>query len=86
MSFFSQIAFELGLSQPATGYQIVDYNGEAIYIEGVRRILNLTGASIRFETKRALIEFTGEGLTLDRADEGSAVVRGKVTGIGVTER
>lgn len=86
MSFFSEIAFELGISAPATGYQIVDYNGEAIYIEGVKRILNLTGEAIRFETRKALIEFTGEELVLDRADEGSAVVRGKVRGISVEQR
>lgn len=86
MSFFSEIAFELGLTPPTTGYQIVDYNGEAIYIEGIKRILNLTDDRIRFETRRALIEFSGEGLVLDRADEGSAVVRGKVKGIQVEER
>lgn len=86
MSFVSQIAYELGLSAPATGYQIVDYNGEAVYVEGIRRVLTLTDVAIRLECKRAFLELAGEGLILDRADEGSIVVRGKVTEIKVTER
>ena len=74
MSFFSEVAFELGLTSPATGYQIVDYNGEAIYIEGIRRILNLTPEAIRFEARRGILECTGQGLILKRIDDASRVV------------
>lgn len=86
MSFFAEMANTLGFTPPSVGYQIVDYNGEAVYVEGIKRILFLSDESIRLETKRAFITFSGENLLLERADEGSVVIRGKVKGIAVDER
>ncbi len=81
MSFFDEILSETGLSLPASGYNIVDYNGEVLYAEGIKRVLSFDRTSVRLEARKAVITVDGEDLTVEKLDEGSAVVAGSITAV-----
>lgn len=85
MSFFDEILYETGFSSPATGFNIIDYNGDMVYAEGIRRVLTFDRASVKLEAKRAVITIEGDELTVKKLDEGSAIISGNIRAV-VTEK
>ena len=71
MSFFDEILSETGLSLPASGYNIVDYNGEVLYAEGIKRVLSFDRTSVRLEARKAVITVDGEDLTVENLTRGA---------------
>lgn len=86
MSFFDEIRDIIGFVPPATGYNIIDYNGEIVYAEGIRCILTFDTAEVRLEARHALITVEGEGLTVKNLDEGSAVIAGSIAAVRTEKR
>ena len=86
MSFFEEIRDIPGFVPPTTGYNIIDYNGEIVYAEGIRRILTFDTAEVRLEARHALITVEGEGLTVKNLDEGSAVIAGSIAAVRTEKR
>lgn len=79
MSFFKEVADVLNASgKCGDGYNIINYGGEAIYIEGIRRILSIDPQNMRFDCKKKIISLTGEDLNVSQMEDGCAVVVGKV--------
>ena len=85
MSFFDEILYETGFTQPASGFNIIDYNGDMLYAEGIKRILTFDASTVKLEARRAVITIEGDGLSVKKLDEGSTVIEGVIRSI-LTEK
>ncbi|MCL2676005.1 MAG: YabP/YqfC family sporulation protein [Firmicutes bacterium] len=83
MSFFSEIAKRAGLSELSLsgGYNVVNYNGEAIYVEGVRRLLRVEEEEIAIELRGAVVTLRGAGLNIFELSDG-VIINGRVEVMG----
>ena len=61
-----------------TGYTLIDFNGERLYIEGVTRLVSVTESEIKVETAKEIVAVEGEGLSLSEMDDGSVTIAGKI--------
>ena len=80
MSFFSEIAAGLGLSELklSGGYSVINYNGEAVYLEGVVRLLSVDSECIKLRLRGANVALTGTELNIAELS-GSVIIKGDVT-------
>ena len=80
MGFFKEIAEVLGYTeaQLALGYHYSNYNGAAVYIEGVKRILRIDGEEMVFQLPRGVLHVAGNGLTVDRLCGAAVLLRGEI--------
>lgn len=82
MSFFKEVADALNATgKSGDGYNIINYGGEAIYIEGIRRILSIDPVNMRFDCKKKIIVLSGENLRVSQMEDGCVVVVGKVVSV-----
>ncbi|WP_251617955.1 YabP/YqfC family sporulation protein [Pumilibacter muris] len=69
----------------ALGYNYVNYNGEAVYLEGIQSVLRIDGEEIAFRLKRGVLYVTGEELTVSDLCGASVLVRGKIAAVETGE-
>lgn len=81
--FYDEVLKEIGA---LNGFCIVNRNGEAVYVEGIKRVLNLDESEVRLACKRAVVTVSGIGLSVRTLDEGSAVIAGDVTSVTTEKR
>lgn len=63
-NFFSEIKKELKLPDIDGGYNIVNINGNAVYVEGQRGLVSLSDSQIIFKVKNKIITVLGSNLFL----------------------
>jgi len=87
MSFYREIGNVLGLdwARIANGYSFVNYNGEAVYIEGIKKIVNVSDTEIVVDTSKRRVRIFGEALSVFSLEDKTMVVKGKITDTGVIE-
>lgn len=80
MSFFSEAANVLGLDYigQTGGFNIVNYSGEALYLEGIRRIVRISGEEIVFDCKKAVVTVAGERLKIHELEGSSVIIKGRI--------
>ncbi|MCL2255505.1 MAG: YabP/YqfC family sporulation protein [Firmicutes bacterium] len=81
MSFFVEVANAMGLDsiKIASGYQIINYNGDAVYVEGFSQVLSIGESEIVLKLKkRGKIVISGENLSVASLETGSVIVKGKI--------
>ena len=83
VSFFREIGNLVGLdwAKVALGYCTVNYNGEAVYIEGVKKIVSIADTEVIISVKDKNLKIVGEGLQISNLEEKTIVVRGEVFGV-----
>lgn len=83
MSFFNEIADMLGYSEAriALGYNYVNYNGEAVYVEGALGIIKITDCEIVLRIKRGVLYVYGEGLKISDLCGKSVLIRGNIDSV-----
>lgn len=81
MSFFNEVSSLLGFdaAKLATGYQIINYNGEAVYVEGFKRVAVISDTEIILELKKGKITLKGSDLKITLLESTSVIVKGKIT-------
>jgi hypothetical protein len=86
MSFFNDISRILGggTGNIVEGYNIVNVDGKALYIDGVKRILEIGDTSIRLSTKKAIIEVLGIDLVVSQSNRDTIILRGTITNINLS--
>ncbi len=86
MSFFKEVAATLGLdaSSIANGYQIIDYNGNAVYCEGFKRVLSVGENEVALGLKGKRIVVSGEGLSIKELENNTVIIVGKIRSV-ITE-
>jgi hypothetical protein len=80
MSFYQEIGNILGLdwARIAGGYSLVNYNGEALYIEGIKKVLLVTDAEIVLDTGKPRVRVTGERLAVHSLEEKTIIIKGRI--------
>ncbi|MCL2861235.1 MAG: YabP/YqfC family sporulation protein [Firmicutes bacterium] len=80
MSFFSEVAKTMGLDslRIASGYQVINYNGEAAYVEGFVQVLSIDNNEIVLKLKKGKIVISGENLSVASLETGAIIVKGNI--------
>lgn len=68
------------ISEPF-GYQIINYGGEALYVEGFVRIGVIEREKIEFLLRRGAIVAEGCDLAISVLTEGTCLIEGKITSV-----
>ncbi|MDR1138925.1 MAG: YabP/YqfC family sporulation protein [Clostridiales bacterium] len=63
------------------GFSIVNFDGQAIYIEGITRILEVNIVNIKLATKHNVIEILGKQLYIQQSNKNSISIKGDITAI-----
>ena len=77
MSFFGEMASALGFDEArlALGYNYIVYNGEAVYIEGVKRILRIDENETAFSVAGGVVYVSGKSINVADLCGGRVTVR-----------
>lgn len=88
MSFFGEMASVLGFDEAklALGYNYVNYNGEAVYIEGITAVLRVDSDEMAFRIKHGVLYVAGTDLSVYELCEKSVLVRGNITAVETGEK
>lgn len=80
MSFFNEIGKTIGLDwiKLASGYNVINYNGEALYIEGIKKILKISNTEILVSTAKLIITVAGSELNVYDSNCESIIIKGKI--------
>jgi len=83
VSFFREIGNLIGLdwARVAAGYCTVNYNGEAVYIEGVKKIVSISNEEIILQVKDKNLKVVGKNLQISNLEDKTVIVRGEVFGV-----
>lgn len=79
MSFLREIAEKAG-ERARGGYAVFNFNGECVYLEGVERLVTLSGEKIEFSAFGKLICVEGENLEIAEMERGCAMISGRISG------
>lgn len=79
MSFFKEISDKIG-RRFTGGYNIINFGGEYIYVEGIGRVLSLDEGKIELSSGDTLLEIVGENLEITELEKGSVIIKGRITG------
>lgn len=79
MSFFEEVKREVGVTdiQLLSGFSYVNFCGETIYLEGVKRLEKISDDCIVVRTKYAVIEVCG-CLKVESITQNSMVICGRI--------
>jgi len=85
MSFYREIGNLLGLdwARIANGYSFVNYNGEAVYIEGIKKIVTIEDSLIVVDSPKTRIRVEGEDLSIFSLEEKTMIIKGRIIKAGV---
>ena len=83
MSFFGEIASVLGYDEAklSLGYNYVVYNGEAVYIEGIKKILRIDARVAAFMLRKGVLYVEGKDLVMADISGGSVLIRGEIQAV-----
>ena len=75
MSFFREISEKV---KKKGSYTLVNYGGNALYIEGVKKIIDVTDSVMEFALKEGTLLVEGTGLYLIDIEDGTLIIKGEV--------
>lgn len=80
MSFFGEIARALGWDEAksALGYHYINFNGAAVYVEGVKSVLRVDGEEMAFAVPGGILYVGGKDLCVDDLRGADVTVRGEI--------
>lgn len=79
MSFFNEIANAIGDSVKSAGnYNIINYNGDSVYIEGIRRIVSIADDKIVLSVKSGRLTVEGESLYVFDVEKECLIIKGRI--------
>ncbi len=73
-------AIRSALSEPFS-YQIINYGGRAVYVEGFLRVTVIETDKIQFLLKKSVVTVAGKNLTVSALTAGTCLVEGKVESV-----
>lgn len=82
MSFVTEAAKSIKQSiREPFSYQIINYGGRALYIEGFVRVTAIESDKMEFLLRKSLITVTGKDLSLSKLTKDSCMIEGIVEGV-----
>lgn len=82
-NFFEEIKRELKISKLDSNYQMVNINGNILYVEGHKGLINLSDEMIMFKTKNKIISVSGRGLKLKILSSTTLSIMGEIESVEV---
>ncbi len=82
-NFFSEIKKDLQLPDFDGGYNIININGKAVYIEGHKGLVSLAEDLVRFKVKDKIISVKGKELKLKILSSVTLSIAGEIEEISV---
>jgi sporulation protein YqfC len=82
-NFFSEIKKELKLPDIDGGYNLVNINGKAVYIEGHKGLISISSETIQFKVKDKIIIVSGKDLKLKILSSVTSSIAGEIENISV---
>ncbi len=82
-NFFSEIKNELKLPNFDGGYNLVNINGKAIYVEGHKGLVSLSEQMVKFRVKDKIISVEGEDLKLKILSSVTLSITGEIKNINI---
>ncbi len=82
-NFFSEIKKELKLPDIDGGYDLVNINGKAVYIEGHKGLISISSETIQFKVKDKIIIVSGKDLKLKILSSVTSSIAGEIENISV---
>ncbi len=82
-NFFSEIKKELKLPSLDSNYQMVNINGNILYVEGHKGLINLSDELIMFKTKNKIISVSGKDLKLKILSSTTLSIMGEIESVEV---
>ena len=84
MSFFKEIAGKVG-SHALGGYNLINFNGEHVYVEGIDRLLGISPERIEMKIGKRVLAVTGTELEVSELEKGSVTISGRIEGESIVE-
>ena len=81
MSFFDDIKYR-STAGKALIYSAVIFGGESVFIEGITRVVTVSGSKMEFSAGKKLITVLGENLEIDELETETVIVKGRIRGVG----
>ena len=82
-NFFSEIKKELKLPDFDGGYNIININGKAVYVEGHKGLVSLAEDLVRFKVKDKIVSVKGKELKLKILSSVTLSVAGEIEEVSV---
>lgn len=82
-NFFSEIKKDLKLPSFDGGYNLVNINGKAVYVEGHRGLVSLSDEMVRVRVKEKVISISGKNLKLKIMSSVTLSVAGEIQSIAI---
>lgn len=86
MSFFKEVSEIFGLewAKVSLGYSYVNYNGNAVYIEGFKKVLSVEGDCLKFLVgKKEILTVSGSDLAIFLLEKNTIMIKGLIKSIEV---
>ncbi len=75
MSFFSELNEKIN---KRGSYTLVNYGGRALYIEGIKRIIDLGIDAVTLAVKEGELVVEGRGLSVLEVEDGTMIIKGAI--------
>jgi sporulation protein YqfC len=82
-NFFSEIKKDLQLPDFDGGYNIININGKAVYVEGHKGLVSLAEDLVRFKVKDKIVSVKGKELKLKILSSVTLSIAGEIEEISV---
>lgn len=82
MSIFREISEKIGYAATG-GYNIVNFGGKHVYVEGADRLVELSDERVVLAAGKKTITVTGEELTVSDYEKGAVTIDGRISGESV---
>ena len=81
MSFFDDIR-RCAATGIKYGYSIVLFGGEAVYMNGITRVLEIGPERMAFASEKRIIAITGSDMAVSELEKDSVMIKGHIKNIG----
>lgn len=81
MSFFDDIR-RCAATGIKYGYSVVLFGGEAVYINGITRVLEISAERMAFASEKRIIAVTGSDMAVSGLERDSVMIRGTIKNVG----
>lgn len=65
----------------ALGYHYINFNGAALYVEGIKKILRIDGEEMTFQMPKGILRVAGNKLTVSEMSGTTLLVTGEIAAV-----
>ena len=80
MSFFDDIKYG-SVAGRALGYSVVLMGGEAVYVEGIKRLASVSPTKMEMTAGKRLIIVEGEDMVIDELERETVIIKGRIKAV-----